>query len=352
MKYILIIYLLITALLALEKTKIKVKQKADVVNVKMIIKSPGNRRQIDENFLTHILVTEANNIVYDLSSSTNFSFNPVFRLKYKYMGMSDTLSLRVKYSNGIVEKSMCKIKSSKGINTKKAVNLTAYKVHNYRENHPKIWKMHSVHEVLDALYESHEYSTIGSLQIFTPNFPPNGSAVPFEIKGNLPIESFIVFATKNPHVVVAIISTTPQSITNYSFKVRLKEHSEIIVIAKGKDGKLYKASNKLAKSVGLEYMKEQCLKGDVRGCNGLGRAYLFGQDDRGFKVTPSDYKSKKYFSMAADIYSKGCEENNLKQCYELGICYDQGRGRAKNKRKAMFFFYKAYPPRDSRHVGE
>lgn len=339
-----------TQLFGLDHTKVKAKQKGDVVNVKTIIKSPmlspyqAERQKGDRNkadFITHILAKVGAKVVFDVATGPDLSKNPFIKFKYNYQGRGDTLELIVKDNNGQESKTKTKIKSSLGKNSSLHSKTTLYKVTNYEVKNSKVWKLTSVDAILDEMYGSHAVLTDSRFQVFIPNWASNRSAVPVSIKGTLELESFIIFAKNNPHVTVAIISITPQSILEYAFKVKLKKGSEIIVIGKGKDGKLYKASNEDALSASTAVMKENCLKGDVSECNTLANAYSYGRDAKGFKVEQDEIKAKRYRSMAADLYTNACKRNDYKQCYELALCYDQGRGREENLSKALFYFEKA-----------
>ncbi len=339
-----------TQLFGIGHTKVKAKQKGDVINVKMMIKSPmlsphmaemkkGDRNQAD--FITHILAKVNSNVVFDVATSPHLSRNPFFKFKYNYEGGGDTLELIVKDNQDKESKTKTKIKSSLGKNSSPHSKRTHYKVTDYTAKHSNIWKSTSVDKVLDEVYGTHTFVTDSRLQIFTPNWPSNRGAVPIEIKGILALESFVIFATNNEQVTVAVVTVTPQSILDYAFRVKLKEGVEVVVIAKGKDGKLYKASNEAALSVTIGIMKKNCLNGDSEACNALGNAYLFGRDGRGFKFEQNELKSYRYKSMAADLYAKECTQNNYKQCYQLALAYDQGSGREENLNKALLYFDKA-----------
>ena len=352
-RYLFILLLFITQTIAsneLTEIKIKAKQKGDVVNVKAIIKSPmfspyqAERQKGDRNkadFITHILAKVGANVVFDVTTGPDLSKNPFIQFKYGYEGGGDTLELIVKDNNGRESKTKTKIKSSLGENSSLQSKTTRYKVTDYATQDSKVWKLTSVNAILDEMYGSHTVLTDSRFQVFTPNWPSNRGAVPVSIKGTLALESFVIFATNNPQVTVAVATITPQSILDYTFKVKVKEGGEVIVIAKGRDGKLYKASNEAALSVTIEAMKEKCVKGNSKACNGLASAYIFGRDARGFKVEEDEIKAEHYWSIAADLYAKACVRNDYKQCYELALCYEQGRGREENLSKALFYFEKA-----------
>lgn len=338
-----------TQLFGIGHTKAKAKQKGNVINVKMMIKSPmlsphmaemkkGDRNQAD--FITHILAKVNSNVVFDVATSPHLSRNPFFKFKYNYEGGGDTLELIVKDNQDKESKTKTKIKSSLGKNSPPHSKIIHYKVTDYTAKHSNIWKSTSVDKVLDEIYGTHTFVTDNRLQIFIPNWPPNRRAVPVEIKGTLALESFVIFTTNNEQVTVAVVTVTPQSILDYAFKMKLKEGVEVVVIAKGKNGKLYKASNEAALSINIAVMKENCLKGDSQECFALADAYVFGRDARGFKVEEDEIKAEHYWSMAADLYAKACEHNDFKQCYQLALAYDQGRGREENLNKALLYFNK------------
>ncbi len=339
-----------TQLFGLEHTKVKAKQEGDAVTVKAIIKSPmlspyqAERQKGDRNkadFITHIWAKVGANVVFDVATGPDLSKNPLIKFKYSYKGAGNTLELIVKDNNGRESKTQTKIKSSLGTNSSLHSKTTRYEVTDYAEKHSKVWEMTSVDAILDELYGTHTVLTDSSFQIETPNLPNNRGAVPVSINGTLSLESFVIFVTNNPHVTVAIVSLTPQSILEYSFTVKLYEGSEIVVVGMGKDGKLYKAVNEDALSVSIPVMKENCLKGSAMECNNLGNAYSYGRDARGFKVEKDEIKAERYKSMAADLYAKACERNDYKQCDQLAFCYEHGRGREENLSKALFYFGKA-----------
>jgi TPR repeat protein len=73
-------------------------------------------------------------------------------------------------------------------------------------------------------------------------------------------------------------------------------------------------------------LEEACTAGDVRSCNKLGDLYA---DGRG--VAKDERR-------AATLYEKACTGGNAVGCYNLGVFYADGRGVPKDAKRAAALF--------------
>ena len=119
----------------------------------------------------------------------------------------------------------------------------------FRKEKPDAWKAHKVDDAIKALYGDIK-PVEGDLSVKAPKIASNGGAVPVTIKSGLDLESVALFQDANPESAVAAWTIPAGTKVNYMTKIKMKETGEVTVIAKGKDGKFYKASQKLQVALG------------------------------------------------------------------------------------------------------
>ena len=120
----------------------------------------------------------------------------------------------------------------------------------FRKEKPDAWKAKKVDEAIKALYGEAKLEESKDLTIKAPKIASNGGAVPVTIKSSLDLKSVALFQDANPESAVAVFTIPEGAIVNYMTKIKMKASGEITVIAEGKDGKFYKASQKLEVALG------------------------------------------------------------------------------------------------------
>ncbi len=250
-KYILILLLITTQLLASSKNdimRIKAKQSKDLVNVKILIKSPmhgveeAKKGHKEQDYINHISASVGNRIVYDASLSAYLHQNPIIKFDYKYKNVGDILNIIATSNKG---KKFYKSKKMKMKSKPKQQNRKIEKISflDYRSIKPNLWKEQTVDEALRELY-GHTKSTNGKIEICsTPEGPYH--KVKVNIKSKVLLESLLVLTDANPRSVVGVFKTPTDALINYEMDILMLKsgYGNIIIIGKGVDGVLYKTSH-------------------------------------------------------------------------------------------------------------
>ncbi len=119
----------------------------------------------------------------------------------------------------------------------------------FRKEKPATWTAKKVDESIKALYG--DIKTVdGDISVKAPKIASNGGAVPVTVKSGLDLKSLAIFQDANPEAAIAAFTIPEGAIVNYMFKIKMKGSGEITVIGEGKDGKFYKASQKLEVALG------------------------------------------------------------------------------------------------------
>ena len=120
----------------------------------------------------------------------------------------------------------------------------------FRKEKPDAWKAKKVDEAIKALYGEAKLEESKDLTVKAPKIASNGGAVPVTIKSSLDLKSVALFQDANPESAVAVFTIPAGAIVNYMTKIKMKASGEITVVAEAKDGKFYKASQKLEVALG------------------------------------------------------------------------------------------------------
>jgi len=119
----------------------------------------------------------------------------------------------------------------------------------FRKEKPDTFTAHNVADAIKGLYG--DIKTVeGDISVKAPKIASNGGAIPVTIKSGLDLKSIAVFQDANPESAVVVFTIPATGIVNYMTKIKMQGSGEITVIAEAKDGKFYKASQKLEVALG------------------------------------------------------------------------------------------------------
>lgn len=119
----------------------------------------------------------------------------------------------------------------------------------FRATAPKAWEAPNSKEAIEAIY-GNAAMVEGKIEIKAPKLAENGGAVPIGIKSDLDLESVAIFQDANPRSAVAVFEMPAGSKIDLMTKIKMKKTADVTVVAKGRDGKFYKASQKVEVSIG------------------------------------------------------------------------------------------------------
>jgi len=222
--------------------KAKAKQKKSVLNLKTLISNPmytkevAKRFQRPQHYITHVMITVKDELLFDATLSPLISKNPLFKVKAFY---APTLSA----------KPLVHVKDNVGFSAQKAASkprgmksesyVTDRSV-DYRALKPEIWSAETVDAAIKAFYGNVKFDA-GDFKITMPEVAANGGSIPIGIESNLALESMLVLSEGNDKKALIAFHIPKGQTPNYYFKFKQKENGEhlMIVVAKGRDGKYY-----------------------------------------------------------------------------------------------------------------
>ncbi len=119
----------------------------------------------------------------------------------------------------------------------------------FRETSPQTWEKNSSQDAIKELFGSTE-GISGVIKLKAPKLAENGASIPINIKSKVDLESIAVFQDANPRSAVAAFSVPEGGLVNFDLRIKMKQTSNVTVMGKGRDGKLYKTVQKVKVSIG------------------------------------------------------------------------------------------------------
>ncbi|MCK9472782.1 thiosulfate oxidation carrier protein SoxY [Sulfurimonas sp.] len=119
----------------------------------------------------------------------------------------------------------------------------------FRTTAPKAWEAPSSKEAIEALFGSAAMID-GQIEIKAPKLAENGGAVPIGIKSNLDLATVALFQDANPRSAVVVFELPENGVADLMTKIKMRKTANVTVVAKGRDGKLYSAVQKVEVSIG------------------------------------------------------------------------------------------------------
>jgi sulfur-oxidizing protein SoxY len=120
---------------------------------------------------------------------------------------------------------------------------------NYRETKPKMWQAVTSADAIKEMYGTTD-GIEGKIKLKAPKLAENGGSIPINIKTSVDLESVAIFQDANPRSAVAAFTIPEGAIINYDLRMKMRKTSDVTVIGKGRDGKMYKTVQKVEVSIG------------------------------------------------------------------------------------------------------
>jgi sulfur-oxidizing protein SoxY len=127
---------------------------------------------------------------------------------------------------------------------------TDLKAMNFRADKPKAWEAVDSTSAIREMYGSGGLKETKDIKLKAPKLAENGGSIPINIKSKMDLESIAIFQDANPRSAVAVFSVPKNGIVNYDLRIKMRKTSDVIVVAKGRDGVLYTISQKVEVSIG------------------------------------------------------------------------------------------------------
>jgi len=236
---------------ALMKLKMKVKQKGNDLNMKflvvhpMITKEMATRRKISIRFLEHVTIFMGERLLFDATLSPNLSQNPMFKVKVKNSVIDEAFTLTAVNNIGYQKSLTLQPKEVYRLPTETSIPSKENQVRDFRQVSPEIWSAKSVDDATKVLYGDVLYHE-GNIKITLPDIASNTGAIPITIKSDIDLESVAILSNTTEHPVIVVFNVPKGLKVDYHLKFKAKNYDDeyVLVIAKGRDGKYYKAIKK------------------------------------------------------------------------------------------------------------
>lgn len=119
----------------------------------------------------------------------------------------------------------------------------------FRATAPKAWEAAGSKDAIEALFGAGAMIE-GQIEIKAPKLAENGGAVPIGIKSKLDLATIALFQDANPRSAVVVMEMPEGAPIDLMTKIKMRKTADVTVVAKGRDGKLYKAVQKVEVSIG------------------------------------------------------------------------------------------------------
>ena len=119
----------------------------------------------------------------------------------------------------------------------------------YRKTAAKAWEAAGSKDAIAAMFGGGAMIE-GQLEIKAPKLAENGGAVPIGIKSKLALTTVAIFQDANPRSAVVVMEMADNAVIDLMTKIKMRKTANVTVVAKGKDGKLYSAVQRVEVSIG------------------------------------------------------------------------------------------------------
>lgn len=239
-KYFLILFFISLELFGM---KIKAVQQNDIVKVKILIKNDmrgkeeAKKKNLEEDYIKHIVARVKNQTVYDIIMSDYVSKDPLVKFQYTYLNRSNEIEIiAIDNKNNIFQRVQ---KLNDKVNfIMPTKNIASIKIEDIENN---IRQATTIQEVIFNVYG--EIETIkGDMELNIIGDVDARARV--KITSTLDLESIIVLTDANPRPFVAMFKIPDKSLIAYDLLFAAKPIGkiQIVIIGKGRDGKFYEVS--------------------------------------------------------------------------------------------------------------
>jgi len=130
-----------------------------------------------------------------------------------------------------------------------AVVPASLSAEDFRKSKPAVWTAKTVDDAIAKMYGKTATSS-DAISLTAPDVASNGGQIPVGFKTDIAAKTVAVFQDANPESAVAVYTIYPESVIDYSIKMKMKASGTITVVVEGQDGKLYSTSKKISVALG------------------------------------------------------------------------------------------------------
>jgi len=121
---------------------------------------------------------------------------------------------------------------------------------NFREAKAKVWTIEKSGDAIKEMFGTGELKTTDKIKFTAPKLAENGGSIPISLKSDLDIETIALFQDANPRSATIVFSVPEGQKVDYSFRIKMRQTALVTVVAKAKDGTLYKLGKEIDVSIG------------------------------------------------------------------------------------------------------
>jgi sulfur-oxidizing protein SoxY len=119
----------------------------------------------------------------------------------------------------------------------------------FRATKPKAWEAEDSATAIKEMFGSAKMID-GKIKIKAPKLAENGGAVPINMKSKIDVDTVALFQDANPRSAVVVFELGENGVFDIKTKIKMRKTANVTVVAKGKDGNLYSAVQKVEVSIG------------------------------------------------------------------------------------------------------
>jgi len=210
----------------------------------IIVKEETQIKSIKPKYIKRVLAQSNEKIIYNIFTSPYLSPNSVFSFNLK--NKQDNASIKLIAIDNDEKITQVKLDinniSNKSIYTEVSTLIENLKISEDISINENIWEIKTIDEAIKELYGNLNFSPSNGLHVKTPLLSENHFSIPIFIRSDLNLESIAILQDSNTYSTVAIITVPSNAIISYRIRFKMKPGfaQNIVIVAKGKNGKIYK----------------------------------------------------------------------------------------------------------------
>lgn len=238
--------------------QIRIKQKNDIVSVKMWLNSPmygQEETRVKEtypNYISNITAKIDSKIVFDFSSSSNIRRKPIIKFKFNNPTKKNIVDITITHNNGKQEKQSFLINTNKHYNSNNMPKIitSSIPINAIRHVTEKAWKATTVGNAISELFGS--YKIIDE----TNNKQICGlySSIPLHVKSTIDYKSIAILQDVNPQALVALFNISDNQIIDYEVFLKMRTAGTITIIYQNRKDELFITSQPVVVSGTMSHM--------------------------------------------------------------------------------------------------
>ncbi len=223
---------------------IKIKQKNNIVKVKMTLNSPMNgyenpRGKMGKypDYISHITAKIGDKTMFDLSISPHISRKPTIKFQCNNPTNNNFIDIIITHHNGKQEKESFLINRNYGASTMPQPDISSLHANKIRDRAKKAWEATTIDNAISILFNSSKILKTTYKEQVCRYY----SRIPLHIESDIDYKTIAVFQNANSKALVAIFYISKEQIINYDFHLKMKGDGNITIIYENQQGELFKS---------------------------------------------------------------------------------------------------------------